>query len=273
LKNINEALDPENPIGKRIRDRVTDTFNRIFTALFGPLTGDQGLERVEKIVNKVLLAIDLLVAGGRVLWNVFEGFTTGVLAAFGLDVDELLGAGGALDPANIDAIVGAAHQLGWEFGYIGSNVAQAIDWVLGFTKTLDQAFAVVEPFSKLVSLGGRVVGLGGREDDADLLKAKAYKAWKMYQERSGAQIPLGEFIHGYAIGQIRMPAPQPSVTAHDLAKGTHARVFSPKVENHISVQGVAAADPEAIGDAVADATTDSLSTWEDASMAMGATDE
>jgi len=43
----------------------------------------------------VLIAIDLLVAGGRVLWNVFEGFTTGVLAALGLDVDELLGDGGA----------------------------------------------------------------------------------------------------------------------------------------------------------------------------------
>jgi len=86
-------------------------------------------------------------------------------------------------------------------------------------------------------------------------------------------MPLGEFIHGYANGTIAMPAPQPSVTAHDLARGARSRVFSPKVENHINVQGAAAADPEAIGDAVADATTDSLSTWEDASMAMGATGE
>jgi tape measure domain-containing protein len=64
LKNVSEALDPENPIGKRIRERVTSTFNRIFTALFGPLTGDQGLERIEKVVNKVLFAIDALVAAG-----------------------------------------------------------------------------------------------------------------------------------------------------------------------------------------------------------------
>jgi len=59
---------------------------------------------------------------------------------------------------------------------------------------------------------------------------------------------------------------------NDLARGARSRVFSPKVENHISVQGAAAADPEAIGEAVADATTDSLSTWENASMALGATD-
>jgi tape measure domain-containing protein len=272
LKNVNEALDPENPIGKRIRDRVTGTFNRIFTALFGPLTGDQGLERIEKVVNKVLLAIDLLVGAGRMLWNVFEGFVTGVLAAFGLDVDELLGAGGALDPANIEVIVRAAHQLGWEFGYIATKVELAIDWVFGFSKAIDQAMGLVEPFAKLMDLGGRIVGLGGGGEEIDEQKLKVWKAWKMYQARSGEQIPLGAFIHGYANGKITMPAPQPSVTAHDLAKGTRSRVFSPKVENHINVQGAAAADPEAIGEAVADATTDSLSTWENASMAMGATD-
>jgi hypothetical protein len=86
-------------------------------------------------------------------------------------------------------------------------------------------------------------------------------------------MPLGEFINGYANGKITMPAPQPSVTARDLASGGRSRIFSPKVENHINVQGAAAADPEAIGEAVADATPDSLSTWENASMAMGATDE
>jgi hypothetical protein len=47
--------------------------------------------------------------------------------------------------------------------------------------------------------------------------------------------------------------------------------FSPKVENHINVQG-AAADLEAIGDAASAATVYSLSTWEDASMALNATD-
>jgi hypothetical protein len=51
------------------------------------------------------------------------------------------------------------------------------------------------------------------------------------------------------------------------------RGFSPKVENHISVQGAATADSEAIGEAVADATTGALSTWEDASIVFGATDE
>lgn len=55
------------------------------------------------------------------------------------------------------------------------------------------------------------------------------------------------------------------MTAYDLA-----RVFSPTVENHINVKGSAAADPEAIGDAARATTMDSLSTWEDASMAMGA---
>jgi len=32
-------------------------------------------------------------------------------------------------------------------------------------------------------------------------------------------------------------------------------------------------DPDAIGEAAGDATMDSLSTWEDASMALGATGE
>jgi hypothetical protein len=62
------------------------------------------------------------------------------------------------------------------------------------------------------------------------------------------------------------------VRAQDLAKGTRARVFSPTVENHINVQGSGPVDPEAIGEAAGDATLDSLSTWEDTSMAMGATD-
>jgi hypothetical protein len=158
-----------------------------------------------------------------------------------------------------------------EFGYIATKVELALDWVLGFSKAMDGAFAVADAFTNLMDFGGRIVGLGGGED-GEQQKLKAYKLWKVYQARSGEQIPLGDFVHGFESGRIRMPAPQPSVTAHDLAKGARTRVFSPKVENHINVQGAAAADPEAIGEAVADATTDSLSTWENASMAMGATD-
>ena len=112
---------------------------------------------------------------------------------------------------------------------------------------------LVEPFAKLMDFGGRIVGLGGGGEEIDQQKLKVWKAWKLYQARSGEQMPLGEFINGYANGKITMPAPQPSVTARDLASGGRSRIFSPKVENHINVQGAAAADPEAIGEAAADA--------------------
>jgi hypothetical protein len=67
-----------------------------------------------------------------------------------------------------------------------------------------------------------------RGEEAEQQKFKAQELSNVYQARSGLQISLGDFVHGFESGQIRMPAPQPALTAHDLAKGARSRVFTPR---------------------------------------------
>jgi len=269
LRNVIGALDTSSATGKRIAESIGGAFDRIFTGLFGGLSGPDGLGGVERIVEKLGTGID--VAGFAI-----KGLGAGLSEALTPALESLgLAFEGPLDPAR-------ASQIETNFRALGKTIGRVVERVAQLVGKLDDLLAMGDDQAmldkqlgeaKLDTWTGRADALGiKRLKDAGgpVSWAGAFDWALMFKDYARAAVNTPEEI-SREVG-IAMPAPQPSVTAHDLARGTRQRVFSPTVENHINVQGAAAADPDAIGDAAGAATMDSLSTWEDASMAMGATD-
>ena len=270
LRNVLSALDTSSSTGKRIAESIGGAFDRIFTGLFGSLSGPDGLRGVERIVDKIGTGID--VTGFAI-----KGLAGGLFASLMPALENLgLAFEGPLDPARATQIEENFRALGKTIGHVVERVAQLVGKLDDLLSMGDDEAMLNKQLgeAKLDTWSGRADALGVARLKAaggPVSMAGAFDWALMFKDYARAAFSSPEEI-GREVG-FPMPAPQPSVTAHDLAKGAGTRVFSPKVENHINVQGAAAADPEAIGDAAGDATTDALSTWEDASMALGATDE
>jgi tape measure domain-containing protein len=270
LRNVLGALDTSSATGKRIAESIGGAFDRIFTGLFGSLSGPDGLRGVERIVDKISTGIDVAGFAIKGLGAGLSESLTPALESLGLAFE------GPLDPARATQIEENFRALGKTIGHVVERVAQLVGKLDDLLSMGDDQAMLSKQLgeTKLDTWSGRADALGvKRLKDAGgpVSMAGAFDWALMFEDYARAAFSSPEEI-GREVG-FPMPAPQPSVTAHDLAKGAGARVFSPTVENHIHVEGAAAADPEAIGEAAGDATTDALSTWEDASMALGATDE
>jgi tape measure domain-containing protein len=137
LKNLVSILDPQSKTGERIASRIESTFNRIFGTLFGGFAGRSGLEKIEIIINRVLNAIDLLIAGARIA----SAFVTGLFEGLGLaHLGALLE--GPLDPKRLEVLVAGARAFGEELGKALLLMVDILDRASGILAFLGGAFRV-----------------------------------------------------------------------------------------------------------------------------------
>jgi len=228
--NLNEAMSPDSTTGKHIRATVTTTWDRVMSSVFGPMSGAEGLERIDKIVTRVTEGFEALVAGGRILWNMFEGMTEGVLKGFGIEADKIFGADGSLDPAKIQEIADKAHVLGEKIGIIAAKFEKAADAILGFSDALKNA----EGF------GEKATGAG---------------AWLLDKVAGPAVMPW---------------APSAISSAVQLAQGASHVSSQNTAHVQVNLLPGSPADPHAIGQAAAAGTSQALQSFDLAGHAMGA---
>lgn len=131
-RNINEAINPESPTGRRVKDLITGSFSRMMASIFGPLSGEGGLNVIEGIISRVVNVVELSVLAFRSLFNVIEGIGSGYLKSLGSDAASIFGPDGHLSQESMDRIALGAERLGESLG----RIAGFLDRILGISRGL-----------------------------------------------------------------------------------------------------------------------------------------
>ena len=134
LRNVLSATDIASESGQRIAEKLGGAFDRVFTALFGELSGADGLEKMQQLVSKIAGGIEM--AGAAI-----GGFATGfgaamkpALAALGLTFE------GPLDETKLARIEETFRRMGESVG----DLLVALAKIPGLlSRTVDQANLVL----------------------------------------------------------------------------------------------------------------------------------
>lgn len=152
MMNLRDALDTTKDAGKRMQGAVVEAFSGIATAIFGPLSGPDGLKNMETVILRVSNAIQLVGAIGQ---GAFEGLWAGgkaFLTTLGLlDSKTTSLFEGPMTPEKMEGIKKAMVDFGTRAGVAMGLFVTDLEKVFG---VLDRIFGLVDRMGGLFQSKG-----------------------------------------------------------------------------------------------------------------------
>lgn len=231
LLAFRNATSPESEAGRRIIERVGDSFNRVFKQLFGSFEGAEGAAKVERFIERVLGGFERFVAGVQVGWGFLSGVIGSVTKGIAPALDDLFN--GPMDPKKIAAMTSSARDFGRA---MGAAVLEVVEMIRSLGELLGIVRAKETPGKQFDQRAGFI-------DKLRMIKAV----------ETGDTAGQRDLLQKHGIGV-------PTVAAPDFSKTTPAWQKSVNVNSSVTVNapGARASDADAIGRAVATAEGEEL---------------
>jgi len=157
VENVIKLIDPsasEGP-GARIRERFAGLFNSVFGGLFEQFSGDAGLANMDRMVDKLVRAFDVLQAAGRgVMQFIIGAFEHAVPGANGLF--ERLS-----DPTNATAL----KELEDTFHNAGMAIGDCISQLMKLINLLTAPVRMWEGWSNFITKPQQMLGNAGNDKE------------------------------------------------------------------------------------------------------------
>jgi tape measure domain-containing protein len=163
LVNVRELFGETSESAKRVREVVRNSFNSVFTQLFGDFAGPEGLTRIETIIRGVTRGFEIFVAVVRSGLGFASGLVSGFADGMGLLDDNARSLfDGPLDAGRVELMVGQFKAFGTQLGHDLGVIAQLAERVLALFDRLGSAGKGAAPFlSGAMQFAELIPGVGG----------------------------------------------------------------------------------------------------------------
>lgn len=138
LLNLTALTNPESGMGKKIVDGLHAIFNGAATAIFGPLSGEEGARHLETVLQNLLTAFSYIGAAAAGMFSGIEGLLEGLLGTS----DDLFG-DGPLSEAQIKMISETMRDFGTTAGTAVRGLIDVFKELAGLAERLSAGILAV----------------------------------------------------------------------------------------------------------------------------------
>lgn len=159
LENAIKLFDDGNVVGERFRNTVKNTFERVFTGVFGSFAGLDGMETMEKVAGGILTTFEGIVAVARSGFGFIGGLFSGLAEGLG-GLGDLMN-GGGLDPARVELMVGQFREFGRQLGHDLGIIVTLAERLVDLLDITEGASArVAAPFQNMLAMSSELPVVG-----------------------------------------------------------------------------------------------------------------